>query len=122
MTKLLTIDDEVEFTNLIQNYFGARGYNVFVANQGEAGLSLAKKEKPDICLIDLKMPGMHGDEVLREIMILQPQAKCIMITASEGEGKTRAKLLEMGAFKCFDKPLSSLRDLENAINESLSHD
>ena len=122
MTKILTIDDEVEFTNLIQNYFGARGYNVFVANQGDAGLSLAKKERPDVYLSDLTMAGMHGDEVLREIMILQPEAKCIMITASEGEGKTRAKLLEMGAIKCFDKPLSSLKDLEKAIHEALNHD
>ena len=120
MTKLLSIDDEVEFTNLIQNYFGLRGYQVFVANSGDKGLALAKQEKPSVCLIDLKMPGLHGDEVLREILLDQPNAKCIMITASEGEGKTREKLIGMGAFTCFDKPLTSLRDLETKIKEALS--
>lgn len=119
MKKLLSIDDEVEFTGMMQNYFGARGYQVFVANQGDAGLIIFKKERPDVCLIDLKMPGMHGDEVLREILLLEPNTKCIMITASEGEGKTRAHLLEMGAYCCFDKPISSLRDLEKKINEAL---
>ena len=120
MPKLITIDDEVEFTGLINGYFGQRGFQVFVANNGEAGLSLAKKEKADIYLIDLRMPGIHGDEVLKEIKVMQPNAKCIMITASEGEGKTRAKLIEMGAYACFDKPLTSIKDLENKIKEALS--
>jgi DNA-binding response OmpR family regulator len=117
--KLLTIDDEVEFTTLIESYFGPRGYDVIVANDGKNGLKLAKEQMPDVCLIDLKMPGLHGDEVLREILKFQPGAKCIMITASEGEGKTRCNLMEFGAFTCFDKPISSLRDLESKIKEAL---
>ena len=120
MHKMLTIDDEVEFTNLIQGYFGARGFEVFIANAGDAGLKMAKEIKPDICLIDLKMPGIHGDEVLREILSADPKAKCIMITASEGEGKTRQTLIEMGAYTCFDKPISSLRDLEKTVKEAIA--
>ncbi len=118
--KLLSIDDEVEFTNLIESYFSPRGYKVFVANEGAAGLVIAKNENPDICLIDLKMPGLHGDDVLKEILKYNPKAKCIMITASEGEGKSRAQLLEMGAYTCFDKPLSSLRHLEKKMKEALN--
>lgn len=117
--KILAIDDEQEFTNLIMNYFTPRGYQVFVAHEGSGGLEIARKEKPDVCLIDLKMPGLHGDEVMREILLDNPDAKCIMITASEGEGKTRANLLEMGAYTCFDKPITSLRDLENKIQEAI---
>ena len=120
MTKLLAIDDETEFTNIIQLYFGPRGYEVFTANEGEKGLELFRKERPTVCLIDLKMPGLHGDEVLREILLEAPRTKCIMITASEGQGKARAKLLEIGAYCCFDKPLSSLKDLEYKIKEALS--
>lgn len=119
MPKLVTIDDEMEFTNLIEGYFGPRGFEVFTANQGEEGLELILRERPDICLIDLKMPGIHGDEVLRRTLEFDPSIKCIMITASEGGGKTRAKLMEMGAFKCFDKPISSLKDLERAIQEAV---
>ena len=120
MPKILTIDDEVEFTSLIEGYFTARGYEVYVANAGDFGLRIAKEKKPDICLIDLKMPGMHGDEVMKEILNMNPKTRCIMITASEGEGKTRDYLLKMGAYTCFDKPITSLRDLENAVKKALS--
>lgn len=119
MPKLLTIDDEQEFTNLISSYFGPRGFEVFIANNGEEGLVIAKREVPDVCLIDLKMPGIHGDEVLKTVLSLNPKAKCIMITASEGEGKTRAHLIQSGAYCCFDKPITSLRDLEKKIREAL---
>ena len=119
MPRLLTIDDEVEFTNLILGYFGARGYEVLTANAGDTGLKMAKEMKPDVCLIDLKMPGIHGDEVLKEILIMNPKAKCIMITASEGEGKTRQHLLDLGAVTCFDKPIASLRELETTIKKAL---
>jgi DNA-binding response OmpR family regulator len=117
--KLLTIDDEKEFTILIANYFGPRGYLVFTAYEGETGLRIARKELPDVCLIDLKMPGKHGDEVMKEILQFHPKAKCIMITASEGEGKTRTHLLEMGAYTCFDKPIASLKILEQTIREAV---
>ena len=119
MPKLLAIDDEVEFTNLIRNYFVPRGYEVFVAHKGDEALMLATKERPDVYLIDLKMPGMHGDEVLKKILTNEPKAKCIMITASEGEDKVRSRLLAIGAYTCFDKPLTSLRDLEQKIQEAL---
>jgi len=120
VTKILTIDDEIEFTTLMQAYFEPRGYEVLVANDGAEGLRIAKKENPEVCLIDLKMPGLHGDEVLREVLLHNPSIKCIMITASEGEGKTSEKLKEMGAYTCFDKPITSLRNLENTIKEALN--
>ncbi len=119
MPNLLAIDDEVEFTNLIQGYFGVRGYEVRVANSGDMGLKLAKEVQPDVCMIDLKMPGKHGDEVMKEIIAMYPKTKCIMITASEGEGKTRQYLLDSGAFTCFDKPITSLRDLEDTVKKAL---
>ena len=119
MPRLLAIDDEAEFTGLLQGYFGSRGFEVLVASDGEVGLKLAREKRPDVCIIDLKMPGMHGDEVMKEILALSPRTKCIMVTASEGEGKTRAHLLQMGAYSCFDKPLTSLRDLEKNIREAL---
>jgi len=120
MIKILTIDDEIEFTNLIDSYFSPRGYQVLSAYEGETGLAIVKKEKPEICLIDLKMPGKHGDEVMSEILKLEPKTKCIMITASEGEGKSRNHMMRLGAYTCFDKPITSLRTLEQSIKEALA--
>lgn len=121
MPKLLTIDDEREFTDFIQSYFTPRGYEVFVANEGDSGIRLGTEQKPEIALIDLKMPGKHGDVVMQEIRRISPATQVIMITASEGFGKTRERLLMLGAFACFDKPLTSLKDLENKIKEALAH-
>jgi CheY-like chemotaxis protein len=121
MLKLLTIDDETEFTTFLRSYFEPRGYQVFTANEGEAGIRIGTEQQPDIALIDLRMPGKHGDEVMREIRRASPHTQCIMITASEGQGKTRERLLAEGAYACFDKPLSSLKDLEMKIKEALAH-
>ncbi len=120
MPKILAIDDEEEFTNLIKNYFTPRGYEVLTAHRGDEGLVIAVREKPDVYLIDLKMPGLHGDEVLQKVLANQPDAKCIMITASEGEEKVRTRLMGLGAHACFDKPLSSLKSLEEKIKEVLA--
>ncbi len=122
MPKLLTIDDEKEFTSFIKSYFEPRGYQVFIANEGEGGIAIGCAERPEIALIDLKMPGKHGDIVMGEIKAASPGTQVIMITASEGFGKTRERLLSLGAFACFDKPLTSLKDLELKIKEALAHD
>ena len=121
MPKLLTIDDETEFTAFIRSYFEPRKYQVFTANEGDAGIRLAAQEQPEVALIDLKMPGKHGDVVMEEIRGVSPKTHAIMITASEGFGKTRERLLTLGAFACFDKPLTSLKDLELTIKEALAH-
>ncbi len=123
MATILAVDDEREFITMIQDYFEPRGYKVLVAMEGTLAVALARREKPAVALIDLKMPGMSGDEVLKELKTVSPRTKSIMITASEGEGRTREKLLELGAWASFDKPLSSLKDLEYSIEEAIrDHD
>jgi len=118
---LLTIDDEVEFVSLIKDYFEPRGYTVYTAVRGVNGIEIVREKKPDIVLIDLKMPGIDGDEALALIKKVQPEAKVIFITAYDDGGKTKARLLKMGAYAYFDKPLSSLKDLEEAINRATAN-
>jgi len=117
--KLLTIDDEVGFTSMIQEYFGERGYDVFVASRGVKGLELISSEKPDIVLIDLKMPGIDGDQVVAQLKKIHPPAKAIIITAFIDEGRTKRRLEELGVYAYIEKPLSSLKDLEATIEKAL---
>ena len=119
MIKILAVDDEREFTEMIRSYFEPRGYEVFVAHNGDLALEIAKREQPDIALLDLKMPGKHGDQVLVELKTISPATKSIMITASEGDGKIREQLIDLGALYCFDKPVESLRALESCIKEAV---
>ena len=118
--KLVAIDDEVEFTKTIDQFFSARGYEVHVALTGTSGLELVDYHEPDVVLVDLKLPGMDGDELLQRIRRTHPQVAVIIITAYNDGGKTRDRLFSLGAFAHFDKPLSSLRDLAQTVNRALT--
>ncbi len=117
--KIVAIDDEVEFIQMLRDYFEPREYEISCAIRGAKGIELVKEKKPDVLLCDLKMPGIDGDEILKLVQSLSPPApKVIFITAYDDGGKTKARLLKMGAFACLDKPIGSLKDLEVMINKA----
>lgn len=116
--KIVAIDDEMEFIDMLQNYFVPRGYDIDVALRGTKGIELVKEKKPNVVLMDLKMPGIDGDEVLTLLKSMEPSPKVIFITAYDDGGKTKARLLRMGAYAYVDKPIASLRELEELINKA----
>ena len=116
--RIVAIDDEVEFIDMIKSYFEPRGYDITVAIRGTKGIELIKENKPDVVLMDLKMPGIDGDEVLSLLKSMDPSPKVIFVTAYNDGGKTKARLLKMGAYAYFDKPVSSLRELEETVNKA----
>lgn len=118
--RIVAIDDEAEFTKTLHQFFSARGYEVHIALTGTSGLELVELHEPQVVLVDLKLPGMDGDEVLQRIRRTHPQTKVIIITAYNDGGKTRDRLLSLGAFAHFDKPLPSLRDLAETVKRALS--
>lgn len=119
MPKIVAIDDEMEFTKTIDQFFSARGFEVHVALTGTSGIELVNYHQPDVVLVDLKLPGMDGDEILKYIRQNHPKTKVIVITAYNDGGKTRDRLMSLGAFAHFDKPVSSLRDLSATIKSAL---
>ena len=116
--KIVAIDDEVEFTKTLDQFFSTRGYEVHVAMTGTSGIELVDYHKPDVVLVDLKLPGVDGDENLKHIRRTHPKIKVIVITAYNDGGKTRDRLMTLGAFAHFDKPISSLRDLADAVKRA----
>lgn len=116
--KIVAIDDEADFIATLKDYFGLRGYDIEAAIRGAKGIELIKEKKPDVVLMDLKMPGIDGDEVLVLLKSMNPTPKVIFITAYDDGGKTRARLLGMGAYAYFDKPIASLKLLEEAVNKA----
>ncbi len=67
MKKILFIEDESTLQKTFEDILTQRGYKVISALDGEIGLRLAKSEKPDLILLDLVLPRMHGFEVLKEL-------------------------------------------------------
>ncbi len=118
-TSIVAIDDEVEFIDVLKNYFAPRGYDIEVALRGAKGMEIIKKKNPSVVLMDLKMPGVDGDEILAMLKTLEPSPKVIIISAYDDGGKTKARLLKMGAYAYFDKPISSLKALEETINNAV---
>jgi len=116
--KILAIDDEAGFVEMIGNYFSPRGYEVFTAQRGVSGLSIIERERPDVVLIDLKMPGIDGDQVFQQMCKIHPAGKAIMITAFKDEGRTEKKFLDMGGFAYFEKPVTSMKELERAVRKA----
>lgn len=116
--KIVAIDDEVDFITMLQEYFSLRDYDIEIALRGAIGIELVKSRKPDVVVMDLKMPGIDGDEVLKLIKSLSPSPKIIFVTAYDDGGKTKARLLKSGAYACFDKPIASLKKLEETILEA----
>ena len=116
--RIVAIDDEPEFIEMLQSYFVPRGYDINVALRGAKGIELITNLKPDVVLTDLKMPGIDGDEVLTLIKSINPSPKVIFVSAYDDGGKTKARLLKMGAHAFIDKPIASLRGLEDLIKKT----
>lgn len=64
MKKILIVEDELAYSKLLHDQLTAKGYTVITAEDGEKGLAMAKKEKPDLILLDIRMPKMDGMTML----------------------------------------------------------
>ena len=78
--KLLVIDDESGILEEIKSFFEEEGYQVFTAESGEEGIQLLKQEKPDVMLLDMKLPDMSGLLVLKVCKETSPLTKVIVNT------------------------------------------
>lgn len=67
MSKVLIIDDEQELREMYKQIFGAAGFEVLLAENGELGFKTAKEQKPNVILLDIIMPKTNGLDVLAEI-------------------------------------------------------
>lgn len=105
MVKLLIIDDDFPTTDFLRNFFKKRDYHVFTANDGEEALSIAKEKHPDIVLLDIKMPGLSGIEVLRQLKERDKSIKIIMMTAVKDEAMIELAK-KYGASEYITKPFS----------------
>ena len=115
--KLLIVDDEVEICDFLKSFFEERNYEVKTASSGQAALDAIEQFKPQIVLLDIKMPGMDGIQVLGTVKKKFPRTKVIMVTALETRDKIE-ECLRLGADNYITKPLS-LEYLENDVREKI---
>ncbi|PIC71072.1 two-component system response regulator [Sporosarcina sp. P16b] len=81
MKHLLIVDDQPGIRLLLEEIFKPTGIMTALASNGKEALEIVQKHNPDCILLDMKMPGMNGVEVLRQIRTLSPDAIVMMMTA-----------------------------------------
>lgn len=117
MRKILVVDDEGDICDFVRNFFQERGYNVLTALSGEDAIEIAKKEKPELILLDIKMKGMDGIAALKHIKDANRTQKVIMVTALEDQDKMD-EASRLGACDYVTKPLM-LDYLEHTVEKNL---
>lgn len=101
--KVLLVDDEVDFVNTLAQRLKMRDLLVDTVYDGGQALSFIKKIEPDVIVLDLKMPGLHGIEVLREVKNLKPNIQVIILTG-HGTEKDEEEAKRLGGFDFLRKP------------------
>lgn len=114
--KLLIVDDEVKFLKSISERLKLKDFDVATASEGNQAIKVAKKEKFDVAIVDLKMPDMDGTEVLR---ILKKRHKFLQILILTGHASidSAVECTKLGAFNYIEKPYNFEKLIE-AIKEA----
>ena len=118
--RILVIDDEGAIRDSLRMILEYEDYQFVGAATGQEGIAAVQRERPDLVLLDIKMPGMDGLEVLRKLHTLDETLPIVMISG-HGTTATAVEAIRSGALDFLDKPLSSERvivTLQNALKQS----
>lgn len=108
--KVLLVDDEQEFIETLSERLKMRDMDAKLALDGEQALAAVQDDEPDVILLDLKMPGMDGMEVLRQIKKAYSHVQVVMLTG-HGTERDEEQALRLGAYAYLQKPV----DLERLV-------
>jgi len=116
--KVLTVDDDEFVREILVAYLEDSGYDVLQAENGRLGLETFRREKPDLVMLDLRMPEMDGLEVLGHITKESPDTPVILVSGMGTIGDA-IKALKLGAWDYIAKPIHDMGVLEHAVNKAL---
>jgi DNA-binding response OmpR family regulator len=113
--KILVVDDEEDARELFYTILSGEGYDVTLANDGEAALNVLNKDPYDLVITDIKMPVMDGLQLLQEIRKTGSKTDVIMVTAY-GEVETYLKAMSLGAAEYINKPIR-IKELKRIVHK-----
>jgi two-component system response regulator CpxR len=103
-SRVLLVDDEREFVETLSERLSMREMGSAVAYDGRSALDLIEQDEPEVMILDLKMPGIDGIEVLRRVKQTRPEIEVIILTG-QGTEADRKQCMELGAFAYLQKPV-----------------
>ena len=116
---VLVIEDEKILSESICVYLGRNGYVTLQASSGEAGLKLLEEASPDVAIVDLRLPGMDGLQVLARVREHSPTTEVIMMTAHASVASA-VEAMKRGAFDYLNKPVD-LEELRVVVDKAVAH-
>jgi DNA-binding NtrC family response regulator len=114
--KVLLVDDEMDFANTLALRLKMRDLNVGTAYDGDEALTRLKEEEPDVVVLDLNMPGMHGMEVLAKTKESCPEVQVIILTG-HGTDREEEEARKIGCCDFINKP-ADINHLEQRIRKA----
>ena len=117
MANILIIDDERSIRETLDIFLTKKGHSVYQAPNGTEGLSLFNQYKPEVVILDIRLPDLNGVEVLKRIQKDECPAKVIMITSYQ-DMQTAIQTMQQGAYDYLRKPLD-IDDMERVIEQAL---
>jgi len=114
--KLLVIDDELSMREVLSIMLTKENYEVLSAADGEEGIRLVREAQPRVVLVDIRLPGINGLQVLSEIRRMDPQIPVIMVTAIS-DLKVAREAEKKGAFGYIVKPFT-FWEIKSVIQEA----
>ena len=118
--RILVVDDNQSITKMLHRYFTTRGIDVTTLNDGISALRSIQKQKFDVILLDMAMPGFNGADIingLEKINILEQQKIIILSASSAPDGAIRSLLSKKGVHTFLEKPVN-LKDLLDIVSQS----
>jgi two-component system nitrogen regulation response regulator NtrX len=119
MAKILVIDDEPGIRDLLDTLLTRKGYHVVLADSGQKGLEIVRREQFDVLVLDLKMPGMDGLTVLQQVRSFKPEQLVIVLTGARTP-ESEQQVRDLGVTE-FVENAFSLHLLEDALKRLLMH-
>ena len=105
MSKILVVDDEESIRNLVRMNLELDGHSTLMAEDGQTALEIFERESPEIVLLDVRMPGMDGIEVLKRMKAASPDSEVIIVTG-HGDMDMAVECLRKEASNFLTKPVS----------------
>jgi two-component system, response regulator, stage 0 sporulation protein F len=115
--KILLCDDDERITHTLEGFFLAKGYDMVTSFTGEDAIRKVSSDKPDLVIMDLKLPGMNGAEVSKKIKEMEPDTKIIVLSGFKEEYSE--ELAKVPVDHVMEKPVN-MRELTQTISDMLA--
>jgi len=117
--RILVVDDDENFRTMLLDLLEASGYMAQGVEDSETALVLLREVTFDLLMVDLRMPGTGGIELIRQANSLQPHAPVIILTGN-ADKESAVEAASLGVTDTIEKPIRNLRALESAVEFALS--